>query len=554
MSKLLQLLYFSTYAAAGAAIAVALPSYVAGLSPLVSWALGLAVFLTGGLLHEVALRRRNASRDRHRQILLHRAVMELRAQKDELATELDELREKVRVIEQAREVEQRMAAVINAPPPPPDPIAQSELASKAEPEPEPKAEPEPEPEPEPTPQPEPKAAPEPALMPEEAPEEPPEELPPIVIERDLSNEDFPTESPAIHIAEALRDQESARADAAGIAVGQEDDKPPPPVASEGRAAASGAEDVDRIAAEVKLLHGLMQDLYGADKATAGGDVSTMSSWVARVSTPNAERAREDDGGTANAFDEARNAMRQNRVDLYLQPVVTLPQRKLAYHECSARLRSADDQAIVPSAYEKTMQESGLSAPFENLRLLRTIQHLHAVPSVVEGSGYLCMVSPTSMAKGGFLENFLAYLSNCGGLADRVVFGFREIDLLSADKAALSSIGTLLDDGFPLCLCNPQSLDIDAVGLAERGFRLVKIDAGMLMPVIPNDLAVAQFRKSKRALEEAGISLIVDGINNESTLVELLDFNIDFGQGPLFGEPRRVREASGPAVRVATTNE
>ena len=83
---------------------------------------------------------------------------------------------------------------------------------------------------------------------------------------------------------------------------------------------------------------------------------------------------------------------------------------------------------------------------------------------------------------------------------------------------------------------------------------MKIDAGVLMSVIPNDLAVAQFRKSKRALEEAGISLIVDGVDNESTLVELLEFNIDFGQGPLFGEPRRVREAPGSAIRIATTNE
>ena len=538
MSKLLQLLYFLAYAAAGAAIAGALPGYVVGLSPLVSWALGLAVFLTGGLLHEVALRRRNASHDRHRQILLHRAVMELRAQNNELVAGLEDLREKVRVIEQAREVEQRMAAVMDAPSPPPDPIA----------------------EPEPALQPEPKAA---VVF---TPEEPSVELSPVVIERALSNENFPTESPAIHIAGALRDREGARADSAGgaggpsVGGGREDDRRPSPVASEGRAArasgaaASGAEDVDRIAAEVKLLHGLMQDLHGADKAVAGGDVSTTSSWVARVSTPNTDRKREDDGGAANAFDEACNAMRQNRVDLYLQPLVTLPQRKLAYHECSVRLRSAEGRAVAPSSYEKTMQESGFSAPFENLRLLRAIQHLHGAPSAAEGIGYLCMVSPTSMAKGDFLRNFLAYLSNCGGLADRVVFGFREGDLLSPDKAALAPIGTLLDNGFPLCLCSPQSLDIDAAGLAELGVKLVKIDAGVLMSVIPNDLAVAQFRKSKRALEEAGISLIVDGVDNESTLVELLEFNIDFGQGPLFGEPRRVREAPGSAIRIATTNE
>ena len=42
---------------------------------------------------------------------------------------------------------------------------------------------------------------------------------------------------------------------------------------------------------------------------------------------------------------------------------------------------------------------------------------------------------------------------------------------------------------------------------------------------------------KRRLDGAGIDLIVEKIETEQMLVELLDYNIDFGQGYLFGEPR-----------------
>ncbi len=35
------------------------------------------------------------------------------------------------------------------------------------------------------------------------------------------------------------------------------------------------------------------------------------------------------------------AIDDNRIDLYLQPIVTLPQRKVRYYEAMARLRTAD---------------------------------------------------------------------------------------------------------------------------------------------------------------------------------------------------------------------
>jgi cyclic-di-GMP phosphodiesterase TipF (flagellum assembly factor) len=38
----------------------------------------------------------------------------------------------------------------------------------------------------------------------------------------------------------------------------------------------------------------------------------------------------------------------------------------------------------------------------------------------------------------------------------------------------------------------------------------------------------------------GIELIADGIENEGTVVDLLDYNVKYGQGYLFSQPRPVR--------------
>ncbi len=44
----------------------------------------------------------------------------------------------------------------------------------------------------------------------------------------------------------------------------------------------------------------------------------------------------------------RAAIDANRVDLYLQPIVTLPQRKVRYYEAMSRLRT-DKGDVLPAA-------------------------------------------------------------------------------------------------------------------------------------------------------------------------------------------------------------
>jgi cyclic-di-GMP phosphodiesterase TipF (flagellum assembly factor) len=48
---------------------------------------------------------------------------------------------------------------------------------------------------------------------------------------------------------------------------------------------------------------------------------------------------------------------------------------------------------------------------------------------------------------------------------------------------------------------------------------------------------------KDLLFRNGLNLIVERVENEKTVVQLLEYNIDFGQGFLFGAPKPIREVS-----------
>src|SRR5262249_28192841 len=75
--------------------------------------------------------------------------------------------------------------------------------------------------------------------------------------------------------------------------------------------------------------------------------------------------------------------------------------------------------------------------------------------------------------------------------------------------------------------------------AARGFRYIKIPGSLLLN--PKDTA-ADIHPADLAdlLGRFGIDLIADKIESEAMVVDLLDYDVRFGQGFLFSPPRPVR--------------
>src|SRR5439155_3398238 len=89
--------------------------------------------------------------------------------------------------------------------------------------------------------------------------------------------------------------------------------------------------------------------------------------------------RADKDGTATAAEAGldaaaiRDAIDANRIDLYLQPIVTLPQRKLRYYEATSRLRNDVGETFHPSAFIPRAESCGLMPKIDNLVMFRCVQ-------------------------------------------------------------------------------------------------------------------------------------------------------------------------------------
>jgi len=307
----------------------------------------------------------------------------------------------------------------------------------------------------------------------------------------------------------------------------------------------------QVAAEVKVLHSLVEQLY----SDQGSDAETRTK-VMSVELPPDDRAAAavelasatgrkfrqvnalDDGAI---LDIVRDGLRQDRVDLYLQPIVSLPQRKRRYYECFSRIRAADGTMILPEQYIGVATENGLIAAIDNMLLFRCVQLLRKTQRRNYTTAFFCNVSPHTMGDREFFQEFIAYLESCPELAPSLVFEFSQADLQNFPSEAVEDLRRLAAVGYRYSMDQVTDLQFDLNNLIDRHFQFVKIEGELLQSLRDSGGGLAGVGAIKQTMDAAGIDLIAEKIETEQMLVELLDYSIDFGQGYLFGEPRLSKE-------------
>lgn len=242
---------------------------------------------------------------------------------------------------------------------------------------------------------------------------------------------------------------------------------------------------------------------------------------------------------AQVLDIVREGLKRDRVDLFLQPVVSLPQRKPRYYECFSRIRAEDGSMVLPEQYIELARQEGLLRAIDNMLLFRCIQLVRKAQRHKHNLGFFCNISTQTLSDRAFFHEFIEFMAQHRDLASQLIFEFAEEDIAANwDEVAqdLHSLGRL---GFYFSMDRVRGVDLDPDQLARRRFKYLKLEAATLLH--SGASGTLNIRALKRELDRNAVNLVVEKIESEQQLVELLDHNIDFGQGYLFGEPRLSRE-------------
>ncbi|MXN66159.1 EAL domain-containing protein [Stappia sp. GBMRC 2046] len=236
----------------------------------------------------------------------------------------------------------------------------------------------------------------------------------------------------------------------------------------------------------------------------------------------------------------RDALEANRVDLYLQPIVILPQRRVKYYEALSRIRDEDDTVITPAEFLPEAARAGLMPRIDNLVLFRAIQILRRLSSRNREAGLFVNISAATLVDETFFPGFLEFVRSQKGFADMLIFEFTQADVAEMGILEMESLAALADLGFRFSMDHITDLKMDFRDLADRGFRFAKYNADRMLGhagLGQGDIHPADFGD---LLQRFGIELIVDHVEAEAQVLDLLDYHVRIGQGLLFSPPRPVR--------------
>ncbi|MGV9005105.1 MAG: EAL domain-containing protein [Brevundimonas sp.] len=292
--------------------------------------------------------------------------------------------------------------------------------------------------------------------------------------------------------------------------------------------------------EVRMLETLIQQMsHSIDQRMA-------APLPAPVDTHEGRRHQQSNALLANIHD----ALRENRVDLYLQPVVSLPQRRTIFYESFTRLRDSTDRVMMPAEYLSAAEGEGLVPAIDNLLLFRCAQIVRRLAKQDRKVGVFCNVALTSLGDETFFPQFLDFLSENRDLNQALIFELGQATFDARGAIEARNMAKLADLGFRFSIDKVQTLELDFADLQRSDVKFIKVAADLLIEQLLDldgsaplpsmrDIRAADFAALTRRY---GIELIAEKVESERQIVDILELDVAMGQGHLFGEPRAIKEA------------
>lgn len=235
------------------------------------------------------------------------------------------------------------------------------------------------------------------------------------------------------------------------------------------------------------------------------------------------------------------ALSKGQVEVHLQPIVRLPQRKTRGYEALVRLRLDEQTLLQPAEFLGIIEERGFGPTLDALVLTRALaiaRHL----GTKEGELFVsCNFSGATWGSSRALATLSRILEKYHEHVGNLVIEVPQRIFRMLEPTSLGLLGAMSANGVRFALDHVADLRFDPVTLHDRGVRYVKVSAALLLAEARGG-ALADIAAGDLAaqLARASIQLVAEDIEDDPMVADMLDLGVGHGQGIVFSPPRPVR--------------
>ena len=310
--------------------------------------------------------------------------------------------------------------------------------------------------------------------------------------------------------------------------------------------------IKKLADEVNAAEaaGTGHGLEGLERAT-GRSVDALKS--AAGSMRAADRSVRGDARREAASPQSRHpetrlqsikdALLAGRVDVLLEPILTLKDRKPRHFEVSLRLKDESGAVLDVEGCERTEAGRAILPIIDRVNVERTAQVALRLECRGRQGALFSGISGESLTADKFLDGVANAYRARESFAGQLVMTFTQADVRAFGERERATLADLADLGFRYAISSVTDLEMDFAELKEAGFDFVKLDAEVFLDGLMTGETRIPARDVCRYLADMGLTLIVGRIDDEQLAARVFGFGVLFGQGQMFGGPRPVKRGA-----------
>jgi EAL domain-containing protein (putative c-di-GMP-specific phosphodiesterase class I) len=248
-----------------------------------------------------------------------------------------------------------------------------------------------------------------------------------------------------------------------------------------------------------------------------------------------------DGTLDIPHEDLHEAIVNNRLELYLQPLWDLRRGKVAGVESLARWHSPRWGTVEPSVFIPLAEQTGLITPLTRWSLNNSLHHCAQARRLGLDIPVSINLSPRVFPERGIVEQILGALRIWDIPPDSIILEVTETAVMDDPALSARLLQRLRNEGLRIA--------IDDFGIGHSTFAYLqnipatelKIDKSFVIDMHRDERTRQLVHSMIELAQNLGLEVVAEGVEDGETLQELVELGCDYAQGYFVGRPQPAAE-------------
>jgi diguanylate cyclase (GGDEF)-like protein/PAS domain S-box-containing protein/excisionase family DNA binding protein len=232
----------------------------------------------------------------------------------------------------------------------------------------------------------------------------------------------------------------------------------------------------------------------------------------------------------------RDAIDDDRLVLFTQPVVRFTDREPVHHEILVRIIDEDGKIILPGNFIELAESLGLIREIDMLVVRKLIEYLRADNRINQKLRYFVNLSRVSISDQSWIKTFIAMLKETKVNPSQLVFEITETAAMSEIDVTLNFISMLKEMGCRFALDDFGAGFSSFYYLKRFEIDYLKIDGSFIRDLSTDESNRVFVKALNDVAKGMNKQVIAEWVETPEALKLLSDMGIQYGQGYLFRKP------------------